>query len=107
MKDLADSPAKAVRLTGEDMARCREIVGTGSAVVLSIADLVSEETGIRLAEIYGHSRVPKVVMARQLVMYICYERHGLSYPAIGHALNRDHSTVLHGVRAERIRRGEA
>lgn len=67
---------------------------------------VSEATGISISRILGRSRVRPVVEARQLVCHVLY-RHGMSYPQIGRLINRDHTTVLHAVRAVEARRAAA
>ena len=73
-------------------------------IVADLASRVAAETGIPLAAILGRRRVAPVVRARQRVMLEAREA-GLSYPEIGYALGRDHSTVLEGVRCEAKRRG--
>ena len=49
-------------------------------------------------ELRGLSRSRRVVMARHTAMYLCRTLGGLSLPAIGTELGRDHTTVLHGIR---------
>lgn len=65
----------------------------------NIIGLVAEETGIEVRFILGESRVPRISRARQVVMFLAREHTELSYPRIAKALQRDHSTVMHGVRA--------
>lgn len=64
---------------------------------------VSEASGIPIARILGPSRVRPVVEARQLVCHVL-RRHGMSYPQIGKVIGRDHTTVIHSVRAVEARR---
>jgi chromosomal replication initiation ATPase DnaA len=73
--------------------------------VAAIVREVSDATGIAAADIYGKSRMADIVRARQMVMYIARHNTKMSMQQIGKALNRDHSTVSHGVRAEAARRG--
>ena len=68
--------------------------------------LVSLATGIQQQFIYSNDKGARVARARQAAMYIAYQA-GVSLSAIGRSLGRDHSTVLHGIRAEAKRRGEA
>lgn len=65
----------------------------------NIIGLVSEETGIEPRFILGESRVLRIARARQMVMFLAREHTDFSYPRIANALHRDHSTVMHGVRA--------
>ena len=68
------------------------IVGAAAAIV----GCVSAE------EINGRSRRANVHLARQAVAVVL-KRQGWSYPEIGIALNRDHSTIYHNlVTAERL-----
>ena len=90
-------------LSDDDIRRCRQIALQRRDVVSEIATAVSAETGIGKALIYGKSRRQSIVHARQLVMYIAHER-GISEPLIGLAMNRDPSTVHHGIKAEKARR---
>jgi hypothetical protein len=58
---------------------------------------VSVETGYTLKELRGSSRSSPLVRAR----WECFARcraEGYSMPAIGKFFNRDHTTVLHGLR---------
>lgn len=72
--------------------------------VAEIATAAAQEAGVALAAILGQTRRQSVARARQRVMFEARQR-GLSYPEIGYALGRDHSTIIHGVRAEAKRRG--
>ncbi len=65
----------------------------------NIIGLVFEETGVEPRFITGRSRVPRITRARQMVMFLAREYTDYSYPRIGEALSRDHSTVMHGVRS--------
>lgn len=68
-----------------------------------IIDEVSEATGIMDEEIRGYTRRAPVVEARQRVMYLANQA-GMTTTQIGTYLNRDHSTVLHGIEREAERR---
>jgi chromosomal replication initiation ATPase DnaA len=58
--------------------------------------------GIKLVEIRGPSRKRNIVLARQFICYWARRRTTLSLPQIGRRLGgRDHTTVLHAVRAYR------
>ena len=49
-------------------------------------------------ELLSASRKRKVVAARQPVMAVLYDLHEMTLADIGAALERDHTTVLHGIR---------
>jgi len=65
--------------------------------------LVCEATGIRGVQVLSDSRRPHFVEARCMCFAIC-EDGGMSLPNIGRQFNRDHTTVLSGLRkVERLR----
>lgn len=92
-------------LSPDDIRRCRMIAQGETGIIRQIALAVAEETGVPFKAIMGVRRDARTVQARQLVMYIA-RRQGLSLQRIGYAMCRDHTTVLHGIRAEEKRRGE-
>ncbi len=52
---------------------------------------------ITVADILGASRSAKVVLPRQIAMYILYNKYELTYSKIGSILNgRDHTTIQYG-----------
>lgn len=73
-------------------------------MVSAIASMVAEGTGVPKDAIMGYRRGGKISEARHVVMFEAREQ-GLSYPLIGWALNRDHSSVWYGVKKEAQRRG--
>lgn len=73
--------------------------------VYAITREVAQGYGIREADILGRSRQALISEARQVVMYRAHKA-GFSTEQIGRALNRHHTTVMHGIRAEKARRGE-
>lgn len=66
--------------------------------------VAAERSGLTVAQITGGRKSSEIAKVRQCVMYAT-QRAGLSLPQIGRALNRDHTTVLHGVRKVRRARG--
>ena len=67
---------------------CREILGS-----------VARGFNLRAEDILGARRRPDLVLARQVAMYLCRRKLGLSYPELGRAFGgRDHSTVIHAVK---------
>ena len=60
--------------------------------------------GFTVEELTGPGRTKGVSNARQHAMYLMAQQQHLSLPQIGRFLgNRDHTTVLHGVRAHKAR----
>lgn len=97
-------------MTPEFQQRCNQIAELHLADrapvrVTQIVRAVSEGTGLTVAEILGQSRLGPIARARQLVMFEAYAA-GYSMAHIGRILRRDHTTVMHGIRAERERRAK-
>ena len=90
-------------LSKEAIDACNAVFVLHRSTVLKIVDAVAEATGIPAKHILSKSRTAPVARARQIVMYEA-RKAGLSYPQIGRALGRDHSTVVMGVRTEEKRR---
>lgn len=68
--------------------------------IFDIVKDVSARHGIPVREVLGNSRKRPVVLARQEVMYLARLETKHSLPVIGrHLGGRDHTTVLHGIRA--------
>ncbi len=60
---------------------------------------VCEHFEIEPEEITASGRQPAIVLARWAYMAAARELTGASLPAIGRVIHRDHTTVLHGLRA--------
>ena len=71
-----------------------------------ILHAVARKHNIPVDWILSERRSGPIVLARQEAMYRIYEETTLSLPGIGSRLNRDHTTVLHGIRAHAKRIGE-
>jgi chromosomal replication initiator protein len=67
--------------------------------ILAIQDAVCAALGITRAELLSPSRTERVVRARQLGMYLARDLTSLSLAEIARAFDRDHTTVLHAIRA--------
>ena len=59
---------------------------------------VSAYFGIRESDILGKSQVKECAFPRKLAMFLCRQKLGLSYLAIGRSFRRDHSTVMANIR---------
>lgn len=53
---------------------------------------------VDLAAMNSQTREKKVARPRQVAMYLSRKLTTRSYPQIGRAFDRDHTTILHGVR---------
>lgn len=67
---------------------------TPAAILLA----VGRYYGINADELKGRSRHKQIVEPRHIAMYLLREDAHLSTPEIGRLLNRDHTTVLHGLK---------
>lgn len=67
-----------------------------------ITDLISgvcKYYCLKEVDVVGQSRVPKLVRARYVIMYLARKNLDLPFKTIGIAFeNRDHSSVMHGVK---------
>lgn len=68
------------------------------ANVMRLAKLLEQKHGLRGGDIPGQRRTYKVVRARQEWFWMLRCLWKLSYLKIAHHADRDHTTVLHGVR---------
>ena len=67
----------------------------------SMAGVVAEvanKYGISRGELLGHSRRGHLIRPRFEAYYRCYRELGKSLPQIGAYFERDHTTILHGIR---------
>lgn len=62
-----------------------------------ILEVTSEHYNLNPDAIFSASRMRDISDARQVIMYLVHKHTQLSSPAIGHKLNRKHTTVLHGI----------
>lgn len=87
-----------------DRAAAEEIVaGTGQPTshgidVGFIVKRVAAAFGINEKELLGPSRLRRVLVPRQVAMYLARSACGLSLPRVGAAFGRDHTTVMHAIR---------
>jgi chromosomal replication initiator protein len=71
-------------------------IDPSAAVVSRVAVAVANHLNVMPHDLYGPSREREIVEARQVTCWIASALK-ISSSAIGRALNRDHSTVLHSV----------
>jgi hypothetical protein len=92
--------------TPEEQRECRRRMRKipPSITPAFIVRVVADHFGVSSEGIRCESKQPRFAHPRQIVYWLCrsYTRH--SFPNIGRYLNRDHSTVMHGVRRIEERR---
>ena len=91
---------KGLNLTQADL---ENIVRTGVAEKMpgcrEILTEVARGLNLKPDDVLGGKRRPDLVLARQIAMYVCRQKLGLSYPELGRAFGgRDHSTVIHAIK---------
>lgn len=74
------------------------IHGSEQNKINRIVAATAREAGIIQSLITSDRRDAKIVCWRNAVFYIAHNEMGMSLPVIGQCMNRDHTTVLHGVR---------
>lgn len=71
--------------------------------VRDIMKEVCDLHGISLSDMLGPARFRRIVRARQHAMWLCHKRTRFSFVRLGRFFQRDHSTVMHGIRAHEER----
>lgn len=77
------------------------------ASMRSITEEVSRARGISIAMMHGDNRHRPAVYARQEAWWRIRVELGYSYPRIAKAFDKDHSTIVYGVRRHEERMREA
>lgn len=72
-----------------------------------IVSKICTHFGIAEAEVLGDGRTKTVVHIRHLAMYFVRRECALSLVEIGRMFNKDHSSVVHGVRRIEREAGES
>lgn len=85
--------------------RCRDWIDIASpkafkpAPMRVVLDVVSEATGISVADLRGDQRVASIIRPRQIACWIMRQETTRSLPQIGRAMGgRDHTTILNAIR---------
>ena len=89
-REISPTDLENIVRTGgvERLPGCRDILST-----------VAGSLNLRPEDILGNKRRADLVFARQMAMYLCRQRLGLSYPELGRAFGgKDHSTVIHAIK---------
>ena len=67
---------------------------------------VAKRHGLTVADLVGPSRLRQFAWPRQEAFYLAKMQTGASFPEIGRFARRDHTTVIHGVKAHAARIGD-
>jgi chromosomal replication initiator protein len=71
----------------------------GVMTIERIQSSLAERMNIPLGMLISRKRDNRTAFARQLGYYLCRKHARASFPLIGESFNRDHSSIIHGVRA--------
>ncbi len=63
--------------------------------VLKIQGAVAEAYGIGRIDLVSHRRTGRLILPRQVAMYLCTVLTPRSLPEIGRLFSRDHTTIMH------------
>ena len=94
----APMPADIVEIVKNQLSPKRTMRG--------MAEVVARENGLTVCDLISPDRAHRIAHPRQDLMLMCNEA-GYSLPQIGRFLGgRDHTTILHGCRAAKLRQME-
>lgn len=103
-------PDEIARQVERIVANYREVCGYDAPVssyksrLALIIDETAEKYEVSKADILSHVRDPKLVIPRHEIMWRARKETEMSYPQIGRKLGeRDHTTVMHGVKRHQER----
>lgn len=65
----------------------------------NILSICSSVLNIKECEITGKSRKAEVVIARHIYCYVSKYKTNLPLKHIGYVINRDHSSIIHGIKS--------
>lgn len=87
---------------------CAALPGRAPLTMRQIIRQVAEKHGIMATDIVSARRNRTLVLARHEAMWRCKAETTFSLPQIGRAFgNRDHTTVIHGIKMHEKRMGSA
>jgi chromosomal replication initiator protein len=92
VKRLTPEAARLVRRQQREVFQAQAL-----AALTSISDLVEQVFRLQPGELRSQSKTQHLALGRQVAMYLCRTVGQQSFTIIGDHLNRDHSTVIHGV----------
>tara|TARA_R100000900_G_scaffold32758_2_gene26403 strand:- start:906 stop:1388 length:483 start_codon:yes stop_codon:yes gene_type:complete len=63
-----------------------------------MAKKICDKINITYEEMQSRTRIQEVVAARQSIWYVFHKEYGMTFTSIGKIFNKDHATIIHGVR---------
>ncbi len=78
----------------------KDVISPKEDIILTpeyIIDIVCDHFNITRSDILSKKRNNDVAIPRQIIMYLCSKYTSTPSTKIGKMLNRDHSTILHGI----------
>ncbi|MCS6899752.1 MAG: chromosomal replication initiator protein DnaA [Myxococcales bacterium] len=88
-----------------------ELSSSSRSKLLSVDDIlrvVSSQCNLQPSDLLSTDRHRTTTFARHVAMYLCKQRLPMSYPEIGRAFGKDHTTVMNAVRrVEKLRTEDA
>lgn len=82
-----------VLITRSDVLGADEMAGLAADILKRLA----EEYFVTVADIVGERRFKRLIEPRFRAYWQMRKELGMSLEAIGHVMNRDHSSILHGL----------
>jgi chromosomal replication initiator protein len=70
---------------------------------MDIQTAAAAKFGVSLRELMSDRKAQRVARPRQIAMFLAKELTSRSLPVIGHAFDRDHTTVMHACRVVELR----
>ena len=106
IRDLEGELNRVLLLANVRGVPTSEVIGEITPVVQSVHRVSSKQLIDRVAKYYnltskdllGTSRMKDIKNARQVAMYLMNEELGLSTVKIGNEFNKDHTTIMHGIK---------
>lgn len=78
--------------------KLKEAIGKGSVSLKTLAELTCDYFGMNEADFFSKETKREYAEVRYYFMYIARKSYGHTLADIGRLLNRNHSTVIHGLR---------
>lgn len=80
------------------------ICANPNRAIRHIVTLVSEYYGVPVTDLLGPKKYRQMVSARAVCVWLARELTDMTYQQIGHAMNRDHSTIMsaHGIALDKF-----
>lgn len=108
MTDVS-TPVRLAPAAGQEAPKRGYAIPTARARTPAIAEIiaaVAKETGMTVAMLVGDRRSRPIVAARHMAYWRVARETGASLAAIGRAFgDRDHTTIIHGIRKHEQRCG--